>query len=242
MLTEFDKITIIGDIHGRIIWEKIVEKENDSDFFIFLGDYFDSYDNLTPGAEVNNFKKILKFKDENPHKVILLLGNHDLHYIIDEHWSRYSIYTQELLNNLHLKELLNNHTLQACKHFKSKNLWFVHAGISNTWLRNHRLFFDEKEINDLLVNSPKCFGFLGGYYSDPYGDDVFQSPTWIRPTSLHEDLPHGSVQFVGHTQIKNSEFDGLHDINFCDSLEWGRYYVYEQNPITLGFEYKLKEI
>ena len=30
MLTEFDKITIIGDIHGRTIWEKIVEKENDS--------------------------------------------------------------------------------------------------------------------------------------------------------------------------------------------------------------------
>ena len=105
MLTEFDKITIIGDIHGRTIWEKIVEKENDSDLFIFLGDYFDSYDNLTPGTEINNFKKILKFKNENPHKVILLLGNHDLHYIIDERWSRYSIYTQELLNNLHLKEI-----------------------------------------------------------------------------------------------------------------------------------------
>ena len=36
------KTVIIGDIHGRISWEKIVEKENDADRFIFVGDYFDT--------------------------------------------------------------------------------------------------------------------------------------------------------------------------------------------------------
>lgn len=242
MIFEFDKITIIGDIHGRTVWKKIVEKESDSDFFIFLGDYADSYENLTPGFQINNFKEILKFKDENPHKVVLLVGNHDLHYVIGEQWSRWSLKTQELFNELKLRDLILNGTLQACKHFPSKQLWFSHAGITNTWLRNYRLLFNEKEINDLLIEDPNCFGFLGDNYSDPYGDDVFQSPTWIRPTSLNDDLPYEGIQFVGHTQIRNSEFSGLMDVNFCDSLEWNRYYVYEQNPITLGFEYKLKEI
>ena len=38
------KYILIGDIHGRTQWKKIVEKEKDADKFIFLGDYFDPYD------------------------------------------------------------------------------------------------------------------------------------------------------------------------------------------------------
>ena len=36
------KIVVIGDIHGRAIWRKIVDDNPDADRFIFLGDYFDS--------------------------------------------------------------------------------------------------------------------------------------------------------------------------------------------------------
>ena len=40
---------------------------------------------------------------------------------------------------------------------QSKNLWFVHAGISNTWLRNHRLFFDEKDTFKVIYKDEFAF-------------------------------------------------------------------------------------
>ena len=72
------KITAIGDIHGRNIWKDIVEKESDSDKIVFVGDYVDTYDNISPGQQVKNFEEILEFKKTNPNKVTLLLGNHKL--------------------------------------------------------------------------------------------------------------------------------------------------------------------
>ena len=33
------KSVILGDLHCREIWKKIVEKESDANKFIFLGDY-----------------------------------------------------------------------------------------------------------------------------------------------------------------------------------------------------------
>jgi predicted phosphodiesterase len=73
------KIICIGDIHGRDCWVKILEQNPDADLFVFEGDYFDSF--TIPALEqINNFKLILKFRDENPNKVIMLFGNHDFHY------------------------------------------------------------------------------------------------------------------------------------------------------------------
>lgn len=40
------KIVAIGDIHGRDIWEDIVKKEHDADKIVFVGDYFDTRDNM----------------------------------------------------------------------------------------------------------------------------------------------------------------------------------------------------
>lgn len=34
-----NKIIVFGDIHGRPIWKKVLEKEYDADLIIFLGDY-----------------------------------------------------------------------------------------------------------------------------------------------------------------------------------------------------------
>ena len=37
------KVIVLGDTHGRDIWKKIVEANPDADLFIFIGDYFDSF-------------------------------------------------------------------------------------------------------------------------------------------------------------------------------------------------------
>ena len=36
------KTIYIGDIHGRDVWEEIVEKHDNADHIVFIGDYFDS--------------------------------------------------------------------------------------------------------------------------------------------------------------------------------------------------------
>lgn len=74
-----NKTVFIGDIHGRTIWKRIVKKEGQECKYIFIGDYFDSFD--IPGIDqIHNFKEICEFKRENKDNVILLIGNHIFDY------------------------------------------------------------------------------------------------------------------------------------------------------------------
>lgn len=239
----FEKITIIGDIHGRDSWKKIVEAEKeDTDLFVFLGDYFDSYDFVDAKREYENFLEILDFKKNNMEKVVLLVGNHDIHYIpgIGKDAERYNPYLKHLLDTL-IGDLIEEDILQVCK---IKFNWiFSHAGLSNTWLRNNRLGLKESEINNYLKKYPGQFLFNQRYGADNYGDDVFQGPCWIREESLKADNIFGYMQFIGHTQVlpkvKRNEF---RDINFCDSLAWNRYYVIDRDPIDMDIKYYQKII
>lgn len=100
------KILIFPDIHGRKFWSNSIlsyklqsqdEHLMKFDKIVFLGDYLDPYygetdpcndkDNIDePIADepieelIQNLKNIIEFKKEYPDKVVLLLGNHDMHY------------------------------------------------------------------------------------------------------------------------------------------------------------------
>ena len=80
------KILIIGDIHSRRFWKKPLEENIDTvDKVIFLGDYCDPYQD--EGVEykwddtISNFNEILEVKKKYNDKIVLLLGNHDCHYV-----------------------------------------------------------------------------------------------------------------------------------------------------------------
>jgi len=89
-------ILIIPDIHGRTFW-KVAIDSGEYGKVIFLGDYVDPYERegISVSMALNNFNEIIALKEQYPDKVILLLGNHDLHYY-SEHYcelaqsSRYS--------------------------------------------------------------------------------------------------------------------------------------------------------
>ncbi|MDR2052315.1 MAG: hypothetical protein LBP80_02795, partial [Treponema sp.] len=51
-------------------------------------------------------------------------------------------------------------------------------------------------INEAFAKDRNILTFDGG---DIYGDDVTQSPIWIRPRSLKRDPLAGYHQIVGHT-------------------------------------------
>lgn len=229
------KVVIIGDIHGRKTWKKIVKKEEDADYFVFLGDYFDPYDLSTHKEMYDNFMEIIAFKTSNLEKVKLLVGNHDLHYICNTNpCSRYHSGMKTFIGDMNY--FVQNNLLQLCWEIPDKmNTWCVHAGFTNTWLRNNRLQLNVKELNDHFkeicsINNkainPYAFVNLG-YRTDPYGDNVYQSPLWVRPRSVLKDNPHGLIQFVGHTQTGKVDKATLSNpIIQCDSLAWKQYYVY----------------
>lgn len=74
------KILIIPDVHGRTFWRVAEEVINEMDKVVFLGDYLDPYpeENITPDDALNEFCKILEFKNKYPEKVVLLIGNHKI--------------------------------------------------------------------------------------------------------------------------------------------------------------------
>ena len=74
------KTVIIGDTHGRDVWKSIVGYEK-ADRVIFVGDYFDSFD-IPYDVQINNFLDIVAYKESGLAEVILLIGNHDYHYLL----------------------------------------------------------------------------------------------------------------------------------------------------------------
>ena len=74
------KLVAIGDIHGSSNWKKVVQKEDLNTTILFVGDYFDSFF-IPPADQIKNFKEIVKLKLANPESVILIVGNHELHYL-----------------------------------------------------------------------------------------------------------------------------------------------------------------
>lgn len=216
----------IGDIHTREDWKYIVQKENDADEYGFIGDYFDTFDNVSAAQQIYNFNAILKFKEDKEKegkKVILLCGNHDYHYLpgIDEQYSGFQYDKRYDIGHV-INAAFNNDLIQMC--YYRDGIWFSHAGIGKTFLFNHGLEPTMASINEKFKHHPKSFGFQqqSRIYSDPYGDDIFQSPIWIRPRSLSEDRIDG-IQVVGHTQQKRMKC--LKDIWFIDCLGTSGHYL-----------------
>ena len=237
------KLIALGDTHGRGIWQHIIQKEN-PDHVVFVGDYFDSFD-IPYIDQMYNFKQIVNYKKTNPDKCTLLTGNHDVHY------QRWAITGFENYSGFQ-----RAHTLDICQEFelnedlfqmayKMDNFLFTHAGVTKTWLENMEIENDENMvdvINDYAKFKPQLFGFgiVGRKgYVDPYGDNVWQNPTWVRPRSLMKDSKDlGYIQVVGHTTQNQIDIEGKSTggkYYFIDTLETsGEYLIIEDGEVRVG--------
>src|SRR5687768_12276405 len=122
------KTIILGDTHGRDLWKKVI---NLADRIVFIGDYFDTHEDVTAEQQCNNFLDIMAYYRANPGKVILLIGNHDYHYM-DIVPDRYSGYQSGAAPQI--KYLLEKYKdcLQMC--YEEEGFVCTHAGISEVWL------------------------------------------------------------------------------------------------------------
>lgn len=241
------KYILIGDIHGRTNWKQIIEKEKDADKFIFFGDYFDPYDwTLDLDDLVNNFDEIIRFKLDNPDKVILLVGNHDLRsFVQDANECRYIDGTYERVASTFWHGIKEN-IFQLC-YFINDNIVCSHAGFSKTWLNNVSLPFNEESLNNDFKRQVENKNVLidydfiynkGDFWIDGSGNNIWQGPLWIRPESLILNKPNDIIQCVGHTRIhKNTNQIYKLDrtkILLCDCLEHDEYYSYENEEFKFN--------
>ena len=191
---------VIGDIHGREIWRKILKDYSGEQVVVFMGDYFDTFEFITTQQQVKNFRSILALKMKYPDKVKLLIGNHDYHYLLGT-FARYS--GHQTMNAAEITAVLepNLMLMQMC--YVDGFRVFTHAGVTKTWCKNNNIDVNgdlEKQINELFKNNRKSFGFCIGAI-DQTGDDPIQSPIWVRPGSLLEDAVEDKTMIVGHTQV-----------------------------------------
>jgi hypothetical protein len=215
------KTVILGDTHGRDYWKSIVANEA-PDRVIFIGDYFDSFDN-TAVEQMHNFKEIIDWKQSGQSEVIMLIGNHDYHYMrgVTQYYSGYQSGARPAIEQL-LYE--NRQHMQMC--YQMGDFLFTHAGVSYDWLKINKWEgweSVEEKINDLWEYTPNVFSFAG---RDPYGDSKISSPIWIRPYSLQaanrDTLRDQFIQVVGHTTQGKIDTEG--------KSTGGRYYYID----TLG--------
>jgi hypothetical protein len=184
--------------------------------------------------------------------VTLLIGNHDFHYtptagIFGDQYSGYQKKKAmeigyELQKNMHLLQMAHAEKLQY------ETVLFTHAGVTNTWIKRTMGLTTTDEvslvgipideyINNVWQHKPNLFLFNG---IDPFGDDVTQSPIWVRPDSLSNDALPGYVQVVGHTSVKRIGVEPLAFLDggsgfFIDTLgHSGEYLILEDGKVSIG--------
>lgn len=200
------KIQIIPDVHGSTKWKDVINREVDE--FVFMGDYFDSWNNKWP-EQGENFKEIVDFVRKDPAHRHLLIGNHDWAY----------------LSTTPKGALVSGHQVFCSEHISqllldAKDILKIAVELDG-WVFSHAGFSDEgyetlstasgcaqsiEEINGyfskLLINRnavyDKALDWHG--YFDAAGDESCQGPLWIRPISLLKNLQFAQ-QVVGHTEM-----------------------------------------
>lgn len=195
-----NRFNVIGDIHGRDNWKELL-KEGATN--IFVGDYFDPYDDISFEDMRNNFLEII----EAPYEKILLIGNHDAHYLYGEESSRF-----DHKNENQIRELLLEFEDQMQLTYASENYLVSHAGVGIGWYNRFISNVEKtpKEISKAINDKWKkkkyeYFQFETNRIGfDFCGTSKDHSCLWIRPQTLVENnVFEGTLykQVIGHTQF-----------------------------------------
>lgn len=204
-------IGIIPDIHQTTYFNKMVEDNIDHlDKLVFLGDYVDNWEakkwwNIPSHNPINIVNKVISYKKKYPNKIDLLLGNHCLSYLSKNPHSK-NVSGHQLEHDEEIAQVFLDN-INLFKIAVEYDGWVIsHAGFSKTWVYNqiNRGWNGQNETiiewcNRMIVERNFHYFDWTGTIS-PNGDEITQTPTWIRPFSLEKD-PCFRKQIVGHSEI-----------------------------------------
>ena len=218
---------IIGDIHGQDSWKRLVDEDCIN---IFVGDYFDPYQDFTVEELERNFMEIVEYKRKHRKNTVLLYGNHDMDYLpgISERNNRYdeenAFWIQQLFTAS--EWLFHGVAFAICDGYL-----VTHAGVTKEWketylpgARSIRPANMAKAINSLWKKDKRPFTFDPNSNGFDYsGNDPRHSPLWVRPESLCLDNLYDGTsvkQIVGHTRVKEiCEVAGVILVDCLDMTE-----------------------
>ena len=163
-LTMEGKILIIPDVHCRSFWKEPLKHLDGYTKVVFLGDYLDPYksEGTTFEEGFANLEEIIRIKKENPDKVVLFLGNHDLGYLDNNictarhAWNWENDVRTILKENFELFDLAWETTIGELRYF------FSHAGVTKGWLEDHENIFHFRDGDAL----PKAELFNNMFHGD----------------------------------------------------------------------------
>lgn len=205
-------IIIIPDVHGRDFWRWTVAQRKEEDTLIFLGDYLDPYENewIYWSDAYKGLLDIIALKRENPEKVVLLLGNHDLHYLFPNlRGSRYNEYQAEKIRKT-FEDNMDCFQMAAECEIGERRYLFSHAGVNKVWVEKYADLFGpvEKITADTfnrLMFKDEFVGSLGDISSFRWGSDPAGSMVWadVEEFEWTEARLPDVIQVFGHTLQDN---------------------------------------
>ena len=200
---------IIGDIHGRTCWKELVRDECVN---IFVGDYFDPYEDIPAEQLLHNFVDIIAYKQAHQ-QTVLLYGNHDLHYLISQdRSSRYDARHAAIFRQIFEE---TKPLFAGIAYAIEDKALVTHAGVTKEWYEKEFGPYEgantsevATDINDLWKHNKVEFSFDTNATSlyDRSGESETHSPLWIRSWILAEhNLFDGTPykQIFGHTQMED---------------------------------------
>ena len=205
---------IIPDIHGRDFWKEVTAIEDEE--FVFLGDYVDpyTYEGVPQHKGLDTLREVIEFKQANPERVTLLLGNHDLSYL-DERMDacRYDEDREEQIRGL----LTDNLSLFKLCHSVSiggQTYLFSHAGILQDWIDDNQAVLppmslrDADEVLNRLFHTADIYPALSDASHYRGGRNFCGSCVWADIEEFIERIDdpvpeenQGIFQIFGHTQV-----------------------------------------
>ena len=257
------KVLIIPDVHGRSFWKEpvkdIIENYNDV-HVVFLGDYTDPYLNeidsvtgeaITTSQGYDSLLDVIKVKNENPDRVTLLLGNHDLGYVSNyihnerrrKDFKNEASIRNTILGNINLFDLAYEVTVNE------KKFLLTHSGVTTKWVTacetllkdyDESFTFSVDNVNRILhtqFGTPNSYNLnLALSYVSYYrgGDDNCSSMVWtdvrehLEPDSTNWADEHGYIQVFGHTQLSKSGVS-IEGKSFCLDVRKAFYIDVEGN-------------
>lgn len=215
-----------------------LKKYYDKDGKFNWNDYFDDkypeeklkkYKYKTFEENISVLNDIIDFKKKNNDSVILLLGNHDAHYMYPEidkcsrfdttHWKKFE------------KRYRDNKDLFQYA-YQIKNNLFTHAGVTYEWvktfkntLKNQGLKDDYSNMADVINkmgNNPATNRILNVSGGARSGSLLSGGPTWADYDETRLDYIIGLNQYVGHSQMRYIFTEKVPkrygSITYCDVL------------------------
>ena len=196
------KLLIIGDVHTKFEKaERICQKFEKDYKIIFVGDYFDQF-NDTP---LLNFETAewLQHSLHQPNR-IHLRGNHDECYDprVNTFCSGFSVSKKKKIN-----EVLTIEDWDKLKYFHFENdWWFSHAGLTMEWFADPSFNLIEESYIEKIINDSIIKQQIGNYDNCIWASDYDRGGNyriggilWCDWSNL-DNIPY-IKQVVGHTPV-----------------------------------------